>query len=395
MRRTYYETDNCSYYGFPDSVFLLMVSPENAKSEFSPYELNVPYDAKITWLDEYLQLIATSRGIPEPKKGSMFSNKKLTRTHASKLVSWLIGTDVKVEPTKEAIVHKIAQAFDLLDTQVANIIPHSIDEDVSIKEATYLAICLTEHPLTADKITSNREEQKRLQLNESICIKVNSVEEALLDFEMSQMYLPQWVYFSSDRETLELIDELISEKVKASNYFLTQNLLCKEGVIMEDQWLCYGLIYKGNWTHLIALKSNVQVFDSEYEEMITQWWNEYTYRNEAKTEDEICRSISSFLTKKLHQGNGATVADAIRKSGCKCLGYADSYKFLANAQGIECILVGNQTVKHAWVKVKCNGKWLNSDPDWEDSGLFVFTQYQLLNNEEYKKIGHPLCDIIF
>lgn len=70
-----------------------------------------------------------------------------------------------------------------------------------------------------------------------------------------------------------------------------------------------------------------------------------------------------------------------------CQGYAVLYKLLLDELGIESKYITGyvQGISHAWVKVKYNGKWYNSDTTWADQGTRGFNT---VTNSTETILGH-------
>ncbi|MDR1118893.1 MAG: hypothetical protein LBL01_06315 [Bifidobacteriaceae bacterium] len=76
-----------------------------------------------------------------------------------------------------------------------------------------------------------------------------------------------------------------------------------------------------------------------------------------------------------------------------CASYAQAYKALLDAAGVEAVVVVGETLEvpgaHAWNKVKMDGNWLMVDPTWSDgpgdSGLDT-DKYFGLTDKESKRV---------
>lgn len=85
-----------------------------------------------------------------------------------------------------------------------------------------------------------------------------------------------------------------------------------------------------------------------------------------------------------------------------CDGYAKSMKLLLNRVGIECLIVQNYTMSHAWNIVKIDGEYYHLDVTWDDpipdrKNKISYKYFNLSNNvmnfdHEWTTSDYPSCE---
>ncbi len=76
--------------------------------------------------------------------------------------------------------------------------------------------------------------------------------------------------------------------------------------------------------------------------------------------------IHDYIVTHTEYGGGHFAYDAILRHKAVCSGYAAAFKDLSNRAGIPAVIVGSDTMSHAWNAVKLNGKWYYIDCTFDD-----------------------------
>ncbi|WP_084075503.1 DUF2510 domain-containing protein [Demequina sp. NBRC 110052] len=82
-----------------------------------------------------------------------------------------------------------------------------------------------------------------------------------------------------------------------------------------------------------------------------------------------------------------------------CTGYAEAYLLLADAVGLEAVIVtgetrsGYTTGGHAWNRVKVDGEWLVIDTTWDDTGSITGRSDYVLLGDTDSKLGSRTVDL--
>jgi hypothetical protein len=95
---------------------------------------------------------------------------------------------------------------------------------------------------------------------------------------------------------------------------------------------------------------------------------------------------------------------ALIKQLCVCQGYAEAFRLLMQAAGVECIsVIGTADgVDHMWNAVELDGEWYMVDPTWDDPvtsdgsavksyDYFVITSDQLSQDHVWETADYPTC----
>lgn len=340
----------------------------------------------------YLSSLMEDKGMYKVGK-SYFSLHPATAQQISAMLSWLTGKEVKFEeePTRENLVKELALLLKLKEYQIEAILLKTRLEQLTVRELNYCILCLIEHPLTASKAVNAIPAKE--ELYESLTLKVTEEAVAILDIEMLEWFLPTYISISGNCQLLETI----TEKLNALNATFRQNN--KFATSLNTKMLLVTLVYTGSWTHQMALRPDFQVFDSEYENKIEDFWKAYE-RKYSITGDVPTgtQNAKNFVCSVLTYGNGSynqTIMGAILEGRGACSCYADTFKFITNMSGIQCILVMNEEANHEWVKFKSEDAWVNADPTWEDRGIASTGMYHAQDDKVYRVLMHPIANATF
>jgi transglutaminase/protease-like cytokinesis protein 3 len=123
--------------------------------------------------------------------------------------------------------------------------------------------------------------------------------------------------------------------------------------------------------------------DDEYFIYMSTWVNKINEVlakcvTEGMSEKEKVKAVHDYLIlhttyeKTYYKGNETSAAHMARyiftEGKGVCEAYAEAFKMLMNAVGIECIMTPGEAggVGHAWNQVKVDGNWYNIDVTWDD-----------------------------
>ena len=370
---------------FVIGIIMSMVVPANAQT------IETHYSNAYGNTDAYsfLNYVMEGKGMPKVAN-SYFSNEYATKQQVNKLLSWYLNTvvDVNEEPTKENLISLLAKNTGLKKYQIESVLLKTpVFGRMTVKELNYYILCMVEHPLTA------KDNGFKIQLYGSFNISATNKDEVLLDIEMLQLFVPSYIYVYGD---YSLLTNLSNELVSMDKY-VRQN--CKMATKVGYEVLSIEVAYTGAWMHQVAIREDTQIFDEKYEKSIENFWKHYMDKNTIKGDIVYdAGRINKFIIKELdyfESDNRYTVAGAIIDGGGYCGSYADTFKFLANMVGIECILVANSVEVHQWVQFKTEKEWVNADPTWDDHGISGTSIYFAKNDDEYVFFSHPVMDKCF
>ena len=112
-----------------------------------------------------------------------------------------------------------------------------------------------------------------------------------------------------------------------------------------------------------------------------------TYNYEAL--DQI--RTGAYLVRQWEHARTGSAAGALLDGSAVCAGYADAFKVLADAAGLEAVVVNGVVTssgeRHAWNKVNVDGTWRMIDVTWNDSdaapnAYFLLTDVQSAESHE-------------
>jgi transglutaminase/protease-like cytokinesis protein 3 len=119
--------------------------------------------------------------------------------------------------------------------------------------------------------------------------------------------------------------------------------------------------------------------DNKYNFGMREWVNTINgilagFIEEGMSEKEKVKAVHDYLILNttyysLNEDDKAHIAHTVfREHRGVCDAYAEAFKILMNALGIECIVVPGEAADggHAWNQVKVDGKWYNIDVTWDD-----------------------------
>jgi hypothetical protein len=192
--------------------------------------------------------------------------------------------------------------------------------------------------------------------------RMSVFEDVVSEYTYHQIYLPEWntnAYTTRDVLVLEIG---IHDSYMMENYYKDPQRYQKHYHFSDSR------IYIDNDEYFIYMSTWVNKINEILAECITGGMGE---------KDKV-KAIHDYLIlhttyeKTYYNGretNAAHMAKYIFTEGKGvCEAYAEAFKILMNAVGIECIMVPGEAggVGHVWNQVKVDGKWYNTDVTWDD-----------------------------
>ncbi len=310
------------------------------------------------------------------------------------LLTWFFGKETSVEnTTKSAFINKVAEMLDLNKSQIEAFILKSIPAgNLSIKAVNYSLLCLLLHPLSSSYITTVRK-ATIIPYGTYIFVLESFKKDLLMDIEMLEWFCPTCIYFNAPSSILEQIEEAINE----AGYEVFQNSICD--FTYEKNGLYMNIAYTGSWIHMVALRRDLPIYDEEYLTKVEEFVNVFLKNSKLKKDSyKIGFTINNYLAQVLDYGkndNSHSMAGAVLSKEGYCSCYADTFKFLTNMLGVECILASSKTARHQWNKIKIDGEWLNVDCMWDDHEPQPSQMFYAKNDEYYENLKHPLMEVTF
>lgn len=344
---------------------------------------------------QYLEKIMADKGMPKIKNGYL-ARRIATPADIETVLSWLFNKEVVFpadeEVNKESLVKLLSVLTSLKEHQIESILLKKLPlERLTVKELNYCVLCLIEHPLTAKKVNSLL--LSDVKIYETITIEERELYDAILDMEMLEWFVPTYICVLGPENFCKTLSRYLNEESGYSR----QN--CKTINELHNGVVTVGYMYTGAWLHIVAMRSDTSIFDLDYEHKINLLWKQFEEEKGVTgniTFDII--SINSFIGEKLeysHWKYDQTMKGAIIGQKAVCSGYADTFKFLANLSGIDCVLAINDAEEHEWVQYRYENVWYNADPTWDDLGIASSNMYLGKTDDLFKELKHPLMNNFF
>ena len=152
--------------------------------------------------------------------------------------------------------------------------------------------------------------------------------------------------------------------IQCKNYNSPQGNTCVQEVYSGKNY------YNSDFTSELEVRTALNQKESKKSIVLNKLSSDL-YKNIKIIHDYLINNIEYDQTYKA-KGTYTIYGGLIGKT-CVCDGYARSFKYLANAAGIECELIqgtatnsNGTTESHAWDAVKINNRWYYIDVTWDD-----------------------------
>ncbi|MCL1974835.1 MAG: S-layer homology domain-containing protein [Firmicutes bacterium] len=191
--------------------------------------------------------------------------------------------------------------------------------------------------------------------------RMSVAKDVLSEYTYGQIWLPDW-----------------NENVYTKRDVLVMQIMINDSYMMENYYKDPARYQKHyHFTRPDLFK------DDEYYVGMSTWVNKINAVlaeciTEGMSEKEKVKALHDYLVlhttyeKTYYEGRETNAAHQPRyiftEGKGVCEAYAEAFKILMNAVGIECIMVPGEAggEDHAWNQVRVDGKWYNIDVTWDD-----------------------------